>query len=103
MSTVSQPQRRITLRSVGEILTDHTGNFYELCGDELRELGKLLVDRRGRVFEVADAEPPPVAVEVPVIAKQSIVSRLLNWFLDRVSTVRGRSSHESRNRQSIAR
>ena len=81
MSAVAQPKRRITLRSVGEILTDHAGNFYELRGDELRELGKLLIDRRGRVFEIVDAEPSAVAVENSVVvAKQSIISKLLNWF-----------------------
>ena len=80
MSSIAQPKRRISLRSVGEILTDHTGNFYELRGDELRELGKLLVDRRGRVFEIADVEPPTIATEAPIVAKQSIIFKLLNWF-----------------------
>jgi hypothetical protein len=77
MSAVTQTKRRITLRSVGEILTDHTGNFYELRGDELRELGKLLIDRRGRVFEIAESEMSTVEVETPVVTKTSIIFRLL--------------------------
>jgi|GEM_PF-6108307 len=63
MSAIAEPKKRIALRCVGEILTDHTGHFYELRGDDLRELGKLLIDRRGRVFEIAEAEPPTVETE----------------------------------------
>ena len=80
MSSVAQTGKRIALRSVGEVLTDHTGNFYELRGDDLRELGKLLIDTRGRVFEVAEAESPVIAVEMPVVGAHSILSRLRNWF-----------------------
>ena len=80
MRSVAQPEKRIALRSVGEILTDHTGNFYELRGDDLRELGKILIDARGRLFEVAEAESPTLAAEMPVVSKHSIVSRLRNWF-----------------------
>ena len=75
MSSVAQPKKRIALRSVGEILTDHTGNFYELHGNDLRELGKLLIDRHGRVFEIAETE-----AEIAVVNKHSIVSRLRQWF-----------------------
>lgn len=44
--------RRAGLRSVGEIVSDESGNLYEVQGRELRSLGELVRDEGGRVFEV---------------------------------------------------
>lgn len=47
-------QDQVGLRSVGEVLTDHTGHLYEVQGEELRTLGELVRDPEGRLFEVCN-------------------------------------------------
>jgi hypothetical protein len=48
----SRNGKRIGLRSVGKIVTDASGHFYEVRGQELHALGDLVRDERGRIFEV---------------------------------------------------
>ena len=44
--------KRVGLRSVGEVVADEAGSFYEVCGRQLRRLGELVRDERGRIYEV---------------------------------------------------
>ena len=93
--------RRVRLRSVGEVLTDQSGRFYELRGDHLHQLGELVTDRVGRVFEIANA--PPAKRETEILEQaaaptepdqieagnaRSILSRFANWFSRRLRGLR---------------
>lgn len=51
--------QRVHLRSVGEVMADEAGNFYEVHGQQLRPLGELVSDERGRIFEVQPAHETP--------------------------------------------
>ena len=56
------------LRSVGEVMADEDGNFYEVAGQQLRPLGELVSDERGRIFEVqpaSETRPAAAAKEAP--------------------------------------
>jgi len=43
---------RAGLRSVGEVVVDEAGHFYEILGGRPHALGKLVQDERGRIFQV---------------------------------------------------
>ncbi|HJQ68518.1 MAG TPA: hypothetical protein VKA70_06085 [Blastocatellia bacterium] len=74
--------KRAGLRSVGEVVTDEAGNFYEVQGRELRRLGELVRDEGGRVFEVCPAtgeqsnkkapDPEPQAAQTEVRQQDTI-------------------------------
>jgi len=51
--------RSVRLRSVRELMTDDSGNFYEVNGRKLRPLGELVRDEHGRVFEVRPTSDNP--------------------------------------------
>src|SRR4030095_9441004 len=53
--------RSVRLRSVRGLMTDDSGNFYEVNGRQLRPLGELVRDEHGRVFEVHPASESPAA------------------------------------------
>ena len=53
--------RSVRLRSVRELVTDDSGNVYEVNGRQLRPLGELVRDEHGRVFEVRPTSESPAA------------------------------------------
>jgi len=53
--------RSVRLRSVRGLMTDDSGNFYEVNGRQLRPLGELVRDEHGRVFEVHPTSERPAA------------------------------------------
>src|SRR2546425_2173303 len=57
----ARDENRVGLRSVGEILRDQAGHFYEVRGQQLQALGELVRDERGRIFELCHS---PDNVEV---------------------------------------
>ncbi len=44
--------KHVGFRSVGEVVTDEAGTFYEVRGQQLRPLGELVRDECGKIFEV---------------------------------------------------
>jgi len=46
-------RNRVGLRSVGEVVVDEAGHFYEVRGKQLHPLGELVRDERGRIFQVS--------------------------------------------------
>ena len=44
--------RPVRLRSIGQVMADEAGKFYEVSGGQLRPLGELVSDEQGRIFEV---------------------------------------------------
>ena len=53
------------MRSVRGLMTDDSGNFYEVNGRQLRPLGELVRDEHGRVFEVHPTPEAESANEQP--------------------------------------